>query len=263
MAIKLLYCIIAYQHTYQEIKPSAHLTDFVDSFFWHENLTESEHSFIICPDSYFKLIVFLVNGEIKIHFLTGLWAKEKEVALMPKSVSFGIRFKILAPEYVFNKAVASILNNREILEANFWNIQDIQFDSFEAVAKIFERKITKNLEQLNVPLEQNKIDLSRLLDHSKGQSTVKAIAEEVKWSERQISRYLNKYLGVSLKTYLNIQKVYAAYIQIRNGQFFPEEGYYDQAHFIREIKKHTGETPSFLHGNLDDRFIQLKNIETD
>ena len=78
-----------------------------------------------------------------------------------------------------------------------------------------------------------------------------------------MGRYLNKYLGVSLKTYLNIQKVYAAYIQIRNGEFFPNDGFYDQAHFIREIKKHTGETPSTLHGNLDDRFIQLKNILRD
>lgn len=261
--IKRLYCIIEYQHTYQQIKPAAQLADFVDSFFWHENLTESEHTFVICPDSYFKLIIFLVDGKIKMQFLTGLWVKEKEVVLMPKSVTFGIRFKILAPEYIFNKTVASILNNREILEASFWNIDTTQFDSFESVGKIFEAKITESLEQLNIPYKQNKIDLSHLLDRSKGHSTVKSIAAEINWSERQISRYLNKYLGVSLKTYLNIQKVYKAYIQIRNGEFFPEEGFYDQAHFIREIKKHTGETPSFLHGNLDDRFIQLKNIKRD
>ena len=39
-------------------------------------------------------------------------------------------------------------------------------------------------------------------------------------------------------TLLNIQKCYDAYLQIRDGKFYPEKGYYDQAHFIREIKKH-------------------------
>ncbi|MEM9706744.1 MAG: NAD(P)-dependent oxidoreductase, partial [Pseudomonadota bacterium] len=35
-----------------------------------------------------------------------------------------------------------------------------------------------------------------------------------------------------------------SYIQIREGRFFPEKFYYDRAHFVREIKKHTGEAPS-------------------
>ncbi len=258
---KPLYCIIDNNYTYQELKPSAHLTDFVHSFFWHQNLTDREQSFIICPDSYFKVIVFLESGQIKVHFLTGLWIKEKEVSIPPNSASFGIRFKLLAPEYVFDKEIASILNGREILNPNFWNIQTTKFDSLAQVTEVFEEIITAEIERINIVPNSKKIALSRLLDHSSGQITVKQVADEVGWSERQIGRYLNKYLGVSLKKYLNILKVYAAYIQIRNGEFFPEEGYYDQAHFIREIKKYTGETPSTLHGKLDDRFIQLKNIK--
>jgi AraC-like DNA-binding protein len=233
----------------------------VDSFFWHENLTDDNQSFIICPDSYFKLIIFLVDGEIKMHFLTGLWAKEKEVTLSSKSVTFGIRFKILAPEYVFNRNVATILNDREMLDSKFWGIHIAPLHSFEEAVKFFEARISAEVEKLNVPVDQKKMDLSRLLDNSNGQLKVKEIEQRVKWSDRQMGRYLNKHLGVSLKRYLNIQKVYAAYIQIRNGEFFPNNGFYDQAHFIREIKKHTGETPTTLHGNLDDRFIQLKNIE--
>ena len=71
-------------------------------------------------------------------------------------------------------------------------------------------------------------------------------------------RYLNKHIGISLKKYLNIQKCYRAYLQIREGQFFPEKGFFDQAHFIREVKKHTGHTPTFLHQGINDQFIQLK-----
>ena len=81
------------------------------------------------------------------------------------------------------------------------------------------------------------------------------------WTNRQINRYLNKYLGVSLKKYLNIQKCYESYIQIRQSFFSPEKDYFDQAHFIKEIIKHTGETPTTLYKEQNDRFIQLKNIK--
>jgi AraC-like DNA-binding protein len=94
-----------------------------------------------------------------------------------------------------------------------------------------------------------------------GDISAEEVSNQIFWSNRQINRYLNKYLGVSLKKYLNIQKCYAAYIQIREGRFFPEKGYYDQAHFIREIKKHTNQTPKELYQEQNDRFIQLKNID--
>ena len=101
-------------------------------------------------------------------FLTGLWSKEKEVTLSPKSVTFGIRFKILAPEYVFNRDVASILNDREMLDSTFWDIQNAKLLSFEKSVEFIESKITEALAQNSVSIDQKKIDLSRLLDDSNG-----------------------------------------------------------------------------------------------
>ena len=83
----------------------------------------------------------------------------------------------------------------------------------------------------------------------------------LKWSNRQINRYLNKYIGVSLKKYLNVQRVYAAYIHIREGKLKPSARFYDQSHYIKQIKQHTGHTPGQLYKEIDDRFIQLKHIQ--
>ena len=68
-------------------------------------------------------------------------------------------------------------------------------------------------------------------------------------------------MGVSLKAYLNIQKCYSSYFHIRDGEFYPTNEYFDQSHFIREIKKHTGKTPKELYKKQNDRFIQLKFIQ--
>ena len=95
----------------------------------------------------------------------------------------------------------------------------------------------------------------------KGNISASEVSQQIYWTNRQINRYLNKYLGVSLKKYLNVQKCYEAYIQIREGKFYPEGDYFDQAHFIREVKKHTGQTPKALFEKQNDRFIQLKNIK--
>ena len=109
-------------------------------------------------------------------------------------------------------------------------------------------------------IQGKKIQLSQLLYHMDGNITAEEVSNQIAWSNRQINRYLNRYIGVPLKSYLNIQKIYSSYHQIQKGRFFPEKDYYDQAHFIREVKKHTGETPKKLHRELDVRFIQLKNI---
>jgi len=108
-------------------------------------------------------------------------------------------------------------------------------------------------------VEGKKLQLSQLLYQVEGNISAEEVSNQIAWSNRQINRYLNRYLGVSLKTYLNIQKVYNAYIQIRDGKFFPEKGYFDQAHFIREVKKHTNKTPKELYKEQHDRFVQLKH----
>jgi AraC-like DNA-binding protein len=40
----------------------------------------------------------------------------------------------------------------------------------------------------------------------------------------------------------------------------PQEDYFDQAHFIKEIKKYTGTTPKELHKNENVRFLQLSTV---
>lgn len=248
------------QGSYRQLNPSEKLLDFVDSYWQHINLTDKPKLVTISPDSFFKIIIEIVDGNIIAYFLTGLWPKETEVVIPANATVYGVKFKILAPEYIFEREIANLILSHTELDLSFWNIKNFNFGSFEKVAGQIEELLISKIES-GKKADGKKLQLSQLLYQVEGNISAEEVANQIAWSNRQINRYLNKYLGVSLKTYLNIQKVYNAYIQIREGKFFPEKGYFDQAHFIREVKKHTNKTPKELYKEQHDRFVQLKYIQ--
>ena len=246
------------QSTYQEIQPKAELKDFVHSFWMHHNKSDSVEKITIVPDSYFKMVILIKNQKIIAYFMTGLWLDEKEFSFAPNTFSVGVRLKILAPEFLLNREVASILQSTYQLDLSYLSVDKIDLSSFETIVEQWQKELILFKPQKKI--QGNKLRLSQLLDKMNGNIPAIEVSNQIYWTNRQINRYLNKYVGVSLKKYLNIQKCYQAYLQIREGEFYPEEGFFDQPHFIREIKKHTGETPKSLHKKQNDRFIQLKRI---
>ena len=86
---------------------------------------------------------------------------------------------------------------------------------------------------------------------------MEALAQAAAWSSRQINRYFRQMFGLTLKAYCNILRFRASFQHLREGQLFPEQNFFDQAHFIREIKRYAGVVPKELARNQDDRFIQL------
>ncbi len=246
--------------TYQELDPSVELADYVHSYWTHQNRSDEPEMMKIFPDSFFKLVILVRDGELLNFFMTGLWTESKAFTIPPRASTFGCRLRVLAPEYLFDREIASVLNEILPLDSSFLGLNDWDFATdFRTVVKRWEERLLGI--KPNKKLAEHKVRFSRLLYKLEGGISAAEFAAQVQWSNRQISRYLNKYLGVSLKKYLNIQKCYKAYIQIREGRFFPEGDYFDQAHFVREIKKHTGETPRELYKRQHDRFIQLKNIK--
>lgn len=245
--------------SYNEIKPIKKLEHLIHSFWMHQNGSDEPEQKTIVPDSYFKIVFVVQNGEIKQYFMTGLWLKEETFTTHPNATNYGCRLKILAPEYLLQEEVASILQSFKQLDLDYLHLRHFDLSSFEKIVHQWQLEFLKI--QSSKTITPNKLRLSQLLYSEKGNITAKEVAQQIFWTNRQINRYLNKYLGISLKKYLNVQKIYQSYLQIREGKFFPEKDYFDQAHFIREVKKHTGETPSKLHEQQNDRFIQLKNIQ--
>ena len=244
---------------YREIQPISKLDDLVHSFWMHHNASDTPEEKTIVPDSYLKIVFEVRHQKVEKYFLTGLWIREKTFTTPPNATNYGCRLKILAPEFLLQQEMASSLQGIKQLDLSYLNLKNFDLSSFESIAQQWQVALLKLKSPNEIPA--NKLRLTQILDKMKGDITATEVSDQIFWSNRQINRYMNKYLGVSLKKYLNIQKAYQSYIQIREGRFFPEKFYFDQAHFIKEVKKHTGETPSKLHEQQNDRFIQLKNIK--
>lgn len=242
-------------------KPSDQLDDFVHIYWEHINTSDKPETLTIFPDSFFKIIIIKEKGNVTSYFMTGLWKNKIEFSIPENAYLYGIKLKILAPEYIFQNEIATILQSHKDLPLNFLKLQDLKFDNIDSFAEQIEHVLIEKLSSKLKKIKANKLQLSQLLYTLDGNISVEEVSKQINWGNQQINRYLNKYMGVSLKTYLNLQKCYASYFHIREGEFYPANEYYDQAHFIREIKKHTGKTPKELYKKQNDHFIQLKFIQ--
>ncbi|WP_268849365.1 helix-turn-helix domain-containing protein [Flavobacterium aestivum] len=243
---------------YKEHKPNGYIDNFVQCFWEYENAdTEILHT--ILPDGYFDLIAEFDNDILTTVKLTGVWTKPKDITIPKKTKIFAIRFKLLATEYLFQKEIKSILDTVQNLPFNFWNIDTYQSYEFERFVADITNRIDNSIKHLK-EIDNRKLKLFEFIYQGQAE-TVSELSEKVFWSSRQINRYFNQQFGFSLKEFLKIVRCNATYKDISNGNLSPQTNFFDQAHFIKEVKKYTGATPKELHKNKNDRFLQLSVAE--
>jgi AraC-like DNA-binding protein len=242
--------------TYKELQPGGQLTDFVKCYWWFNNATSNSLDLTILPDGCFDLLVHFRNNKLSETSLTGIWTKQVDVSIEPDTQIFGIRFKLLAVDHIFQKNIAGILNSELPIENDFWHINKTDLSDLKNAGEHFDKIILSILNGKN-GINAKKKNLFDLLQQTNGELTVQQYSKQVFWTSRQINRYFNERFGISLKQYCNILKLFASFKHIKNGQLYPEYNYFDRSHFIKYVKKHTGATPEDLYENKNDRFLQL------
>jgi len=234
--------------------PKEAIANFVDSFWALHNTGDSEKNVIVLPDGRIDLLFSKSAAEPYHIILLGLSTQPEQVVVSPHSVTFAISFKLPAIEYILQGTVADILDYAKDVGQKFAHIDAGVLDDFDT----FCSKATGKIEQL-IPqdLDNRKMKLFDLIYAFKGNVSVRKLSEQVYWSTRQINRYFNQQLGISIKSYCNIIRFSASFEHIKHGKLFPEGNYTDQSHFIKEIKKLSGVLPKELHKNINEQFIQL------
>jgi AraC-like DNA-binding protein len=238
-----------------EAKP---LSDFVDSFWFLHNQSDSNKETIGLPDGRVDLFLYQSPTEPFRIVLLGLGTQQHEQAIIPANgLIFSISFKSLAVEYIFHDTISDIINNGKFLPNDFWGFTENDLQDFD----LFVEKATQKIQSL-LPkeIDKRKRKLFELIYATNGAITVKELSEKVFWSTRQINRYFNQQFGISLKAYSNVLRFRASLEHIAQGKLFPEENFSDQNHFIKEIKKFSGVVPKELFKNKNDRFILLSTL---
>lgn len=249
------------QSTYRHFDPCSRLSEYVHSFWIYANQSEEIKTYTFTPDGFFYIIIYYHKNQIVRYLRTGIFTQPTEAKVLPNTIVIGCRFKILATESLFNKPIANLVNQREFFDTEYLNAKNFDISNFDKLKVQWEKELLKLLP--NEKPSENKLRLSRLLYKSIGTLSVKEISNQCFWEQKQINRYFNKYLGISLKTYMSIQRTYNACFQIKKGDLSPApfDMFYDQSHFIKEIKKYTGVSPKVVFKNQDELFSQIHNIK--
>lgn len=245
---------------YLSLKPDGILKDLVESIWMMKYHADETQESIIVPDGKLDIaLLAMENGNFEM-FISGISTGPVIKPPFPRSTMMVISFHPIAAEYIFSQSFADLKNDRQRLPRGYWEFcrEDLaDFGSFyEKACQMITSKLIREI-------DFRKKHLFELIDASKGAVTVKELSGKVGWSSRQMNRYFNTWLGVSLKAYLNIIRFSNSMKQLKDGNFYPELNYGDQSHFIREVKKFSGVKPTFLNKNQNDRFIQLSMMPED
>lgn len=238
--------------------PNTALSEFVGSFWMLVNNSDKDKELAVLPDGRVDVLFSYSDTEPFNVMLMDLDRQSSKTIFASKTTIFAVSFKLLAVEYILETSVADQKNNPLVLPDNFWDISKDDLNDFDHFVKKVLGKILDILKGKKIDDKKRK-----LFEHiyaSDGSMTVKELSEKSFWTSRQINRYFNQYIGISLKEYCNILRFKASLPQIKEGKFFPEQNFSDQAHFIKTIKKHSGLTPKKLNKNENDRFIQFLDL---
>ncbi len=238
---------------YKFIKPEKSLADFVYGYSSLQNLSTFKEGIII-PNGKIDLLFCKTTDNTFQIVLMGLETKPKQMPEHEFSSFFAISFNPLALEYILHQTIAEYVDSGKELPDNFW---DFCIDDLNDFEKFCEKASKKISELLPEKIDERKKKLFEVIFATHGEISVKDLSEQIFWNERQINRYFNKQLGISLKYYCKILRFQASLHHIKDGNLFPQLNFTDQSHFIKEIKKLSGVSPKELFKNQNDRFLQF------
>ncbi|WP_316820477.1 AraC family transcriptional regulator [Pedobacter gandavensis] len=234
-------------------KPDRSISDFVYCFSSIQNLNDISDGVII-PNGRIDLTFYKTSDNQFQISLLGLETKPKLTPKQDISTFFSINFNPLAVEYLLHESVADILDSGKIMPIDFWDFNADDLNDFDSFCEKGIRKIQSLLPK---KIDGRKRRLFELIFESNGEISVKELSEKIFWKARQINEYFNQRFGISLKTYCSILRFQASLSHIKEGKLFPQLNYYDQSHFIKEIKKLAGASPKELFKNENHRFLQF------
>ncbi len=165
-----------------------------------------------------------------------------------------MHFISLPAEEIANKATAlSVLFGSEssVLEQKILSAQ-----TTEKRIDIIETFLIERL-QTNEATDRIAKSGVDILFQSKGQISIEDLTKKLGINRRQLERRFSSVIGLSPKQLIKIIRLQATIKQLEKKQFDSltslayENGYYDQAHFIKDFKEFTGVSPRrFYAGNL-------------
>lgn len=241
-----------------EFEADLKLKDYVQSYWYYRIGTNTVKHFDIFPDGHFCLVVNFKDGKIVDKRLTGIWTNTASISYFEDEEVLGISFHPLAIGNIFKFNIRELLDSsRYIKSLSKFNLDEEFLLKNRNKPNVLVAYLNKQLLKfiLNSQPDNRLKKCFELIDESDRTITVNEISKAVGLSLRQLNRLVTEMLGIGIKKYSKIIRLKRSLVRIKYGHsFYPH--YYDQSHFIRELKRYTGAKPSDIDLNNNDRFIQ-------
>lgn len=199
----------------------------------------------ILPDACIDIVIDFVNNTI---CFAG-FSKETEDFQLNKNIDYmGVRLKPSIFYLLFNIESDKIMDNK----IQFSDIEkEISIDSILDLENTNERiKHLKKylLEKAKVQKEMPFVEIVEKLYANPKEQSVTDIAKELGYNERNLYRVFKSNFGVSPKVLLNILRLHLCLTLMLERKMNLIDialfcGFYDQSHFIKEIKRYTNISP--------------------
>jgi AraC-like DNA-binding protein len=172
-----------------------------------------------------------------------------QVVLKPHALQslLGLNASVLTNSVVDLAEFSAGMLNEQLMESKHTSDSVAQLLNF----------LSKQLQQSTEPdcLIQESLSL---IHHRAATMTIRTLLEQLNISERQFEKRFSQAVGLSPHFYMRIRRFHEAVRLIKTGQFATladvahRLNFYDQSHFIRDIKAFSGVTPTSLAQKVED-----------
>jgi AraC-like DNA-binding protein len=132
----------------------------------------------------------------------------------------------------------------------------------DSVEKLFSSVEELLLDSIQEAYPEALILAIQLITQSLGTISLNKVAKMVAYSDRQLNRFFNEYLGLSIKSFSRIVRINHA-LRLLNDRshsismVWDTLGYYDSSHFAKDFKLVCGVTPNEYRKNMSDFYNEV------
>ncbi|CAG5080547.1 helix-turn-helix domain-containing protein [Parvicella tangerina] len=250
---------------YQEVKPKGTLSEYIECIWWenfHEGSKSQRHHYLV-PDKSIELI--FTSSTIQRFKQEQKKATQNksqvcgirtipQICVLNESPIIGVRFlprtfyslcqvdirntvdNCLVPSEIFGESIITL--EQDIYKSPSQN------NRIKLIENYFENYIEKNSKERDPHFEE----LISLIEQSKGLSLISDLAQKVELSLKTTERKFKQKLGVTPKMYSRLVRFTSYFMKnATSGEYIGRFDFYDQAHFIKEVKNFTGLSPEKLN----------------
>lgn len=245
--------------TYEEIRPTKEIEDFVYCFWQLKTQKKLDKPFVYQVVSDGCIDIFFDHKQPADNFVMGFCRKYTEFPVGKEFDYIGIRFLPAVFSLLFGVNAEALSNQSQELNKVLPNFSDWigttikPLALFEEIAQTLNKKLITLLKQQELYCDQRFLDALIIIVQKNGHlNTEKELNTGI--SPRQLRRIFKFYIGTTAKSFSNVVRF--QYIlntkpskqTLKENKLYFDVGFFDQAHFIKNFKTFYGVAPSEAFG---------------